>query len=222
MTSPLLDRFVIDEAVVTLGALTLRLHKPRSAEDLISEEDFARDERLPYWADLWPSAHVLATRVLAEADPAWRALELGCGLGLATLAASARGLYVTATDYYDDALAFVGHNASRNGLPAPTLRHADWRDWPADLGGFDLVLGADILYERPMGPQVAGVLARVLAPNGRAWITDPGRVGAEPFVEACTMLGLRVQATTHQHPDAPPRPITLYEVTRADPHSASA
>src|SRR4051812_23922964 len=48
---------------------------------------FAADEYMPYWADLWPAARMLAKAVLREpwesaggAPP--RALEVGCGLGL--------------------------------------------------------------------------------------------------------------------------------------------
>jgi hypothetical protein len=41
----------------------LRMVHPRNAEALIDEGDFARDERLPYWAEIWPSAYTLA-RVL--------------------------------------------------------------------------------------------------------------------------------------------------------------
>src|SRR5262249_55495885 len=44
---------------------------------------FARDEYLPYWADLWPASRMLAKAILREAwTPATEALELGCGLGL--------------------------------------------------------------------------------------------------------------------------------------------
>jgi len=215
VSAPLSDRFVVVEETVTLGAWTLTIHKPRSAEDLISEEDFDRDERLPYWADLWPSTAALALYVLERGQPGARALELGCGLGVTALAASKRGLQVTATDYYAPALEFVQWNARANGLPEPATRLADWRDWPRDLGVFDVVLGADILYERPMGPTVAQVLAHSLAARGVAWITDPGRVGAEPFVEACTALGLVVDSAVLPHPVDAARHITLYTVHRA-------
>ena len=59
------DRFVIRTREVDIGGRMWRLELPHSAEDLISEDDFGRDERLPYWADLWPSAIVLAREVSA-------------------------------------------------------------------------------------------------------------------------------------------------------------
>ena len=47
-----------------------RLASPRSAEELINEADFARDERLPYWADVWPSAIAMA-----RALPGWAEVD---------------------------------------------------------------------------------------------------------------------------------------------------
>jgi ETFB lysine methyltransferase len=218
MSAALRDRFVVTDESLQLGGWAVTITKPRSAEDLISEADFDQDERLPYWADLWPSAAVLADRVLQQAAPAWRALELGCGLGLASLAARRRGLDVLATDYYEDALLFAALNAEQNGVAPLATRHADWRAWPADLRGFDLILGADILYERPMGALVAEVVAVALAPGGRAWISDPGRVGAETFTERCAALGLRVERDEALHPADAERRIALFTVTRAGEH----
>ena len=59
-------RFVVEPLEVTAFGRELELVAPRSAEDLLSEEDFERDERLPYWADLWPSSYALADRVASE------------------------------------------------------------------------------------------------------------------------------------------------------------
>jgi predicted nicotinamide N-methyase len=215
--STLRDRFVTVDETVDVGDWTVTITKPRSSEDLISGADFDVDERLPYWAELWPSAAVLATHTLAHARPARRALELGCGLGLASLAARRAGLSVLATDYYDVALEFVALNAAANGVGTIETRMVDWRHWPTDLGQFDLVLGADILYERPMGPLVAHAIAQALSPDGRAWITDPGRVGAEPFLAAAAEHNLSVTTFSHVHPGDPARKITRYELRHASP-----
>mgnify|MGYP001236370032 FL=1 len=76
-----------------------------------------------------------------------RALELGCGLRLPALRAADAGCDVTATDSYDDALRFARRSASRNPGRDLSTRLADWRAFPGDLGGFDLVPAADVLYE---------------------------------------------------------------------------
>src|SRR2546423_1670828 len=73
---------------------------PANPDDLISEEDFDRDERLPYWADLWPSSITLARNLRRFTGPeGGRLLELGCGSGLLSAAAARLGFAVTATDY---------------------------------------------------------------------------------------------------------------------------
>lgn len=186
-------RFRVVESATEIAGEPYTLLHPASAEELISEEDFERDERLPYWADLWPSSHVLATRVRSLAGEGRRCLELGCGAGLVTCAASRAGWAVTATDYYLDALRFTAVNARRVAGVAVATREVDWRALPDDLPRADLVLAADVLYERPYGALVARAVARTLAPGGIALVADPGRVGAADFDGEAAECGLVVQ-----------------------------
>jgi predicted nicotinamide N-methyase len=188
-------RFVLVEHSVVLGGETVLLLKPRSAEELIDEEDFALDERLPYWADLWPSAIALANRVIEENGADRRLLELGCGLGLVTAAAIRAGYDALATDYYEDALRFTIENSRRLTDASPEVRLVNWRTLPDDLGTFDRIVAADVLYERGYGELVADVVAALLAPGGRATIADPGRVAAGIFVDRCAELGLSVETS---------------------------
>src|SRR5690348_15936879 len=82
-------RFRVVDEDVAINERTFRIAHPASAEELISEEDFERDERLPYWAELWPSARVLATTMLELPGHGRSLLELGCGAGLVTTCAAA-------------------------------------------------------------------------------------------------------------------------------------
>src|SRR5262249_55245429 len=155
---------------------------------LINEDDFNRDERLPYWAEVWPSAYVLARRIAeerqAESDrPKRTLLELGCGCGLAAIAAQAFGFDTAAIDYYPDALEFVSLNAELNGLAPPATRLVDWRNYVPDLSNFDLVVAADVLYERDYCRLVAAAFRQSLGPGGLGILTDPQRSKAEAFPE---------------------------------------
>src|SRR3954468_16519739 len=76
------------EEVVGIGGRDLALLRPRDAEALLSEEAFEHAEFLPYWAELWPSAPGLARARASRALHGARTLELGCGLGLPSLAAA--------------------------------------------------------------------------------------------------------------------------------------
>ena len=118
-------RFRVKTTPVTVADRALSILHPESAEDLIDERDFERDERLPYWAELWPSALILATHVAAMPGAGRSLIELGCGAGLVSTSAGLSGFDVMATDYYEDALRFARVNAVRNGAPEPrTLRMA--------------------------------------------------------------------------------------------------
>jgi predicted nicotinamide N-methyase len=208
------DRFVLEPRPVTVGAHEWVLDRPRSAEELINEVDFEKDERLPYWADLWPSAIVLSRMVVRFDGTGRRALELGCGLGLPSVAAAAAGYQVTATDYYDDALRFARRNAVRNVGADLSTRLVDWRALPDDLGTFDLVLAADVLYERPYAPLVARAVIRCLAPGGIALLADPGRVALEGFLAECAALGatVRERSSVRHEEGAARHTITIHEV----------
>ncbi len=183
-------RFRVAETRVGIAIRTLVIRHPANAEDLISEEDFERDERLPYWADIWPSARVLAARLLGENGAGRSLIELGCGAGLVSAAAAIAGFDVVASDYYEDALRFARLNATRNAGREIATRLLDWRSLPSESIRYDVVVASDVLYERPYGPLVAAALERLLASNGFALIADPGRVGREDFLRSLEPLGL--------------------------------
>jgi len=198
-------RFAVRTEPFAHDAFSVEVLLPLAADELIDEAEFERDERLPYWADLWPSARALARRLLDGPVPEGRVLELGAGVALPSLALLARGAEVVASDYYADALLFARANAERNGLPPLSTRLVDWRDVPAELGRFGTVIAADVLYERRNADLLAEVLPRVLAPGGTAVVADPGRVYRSVFVERMTAEGWEVEEerVRELHPAAP-------------------
>jgi predicted nicotinamide N-methyase len=172
---------LVAEEVELGNGLSLEILRPPSADELIDESAFDDEEFLPYWAELWPSGLALA-RYVAERDlQGLRVLELGCGLGLPALAAARRGADVLATDWAEDATELLRRNAERNDVflrvarvrwsePEPLLRAAPW----------DLVLGADLLYEARNAEQLAGLLPLL---GGEVLLAEPGRPYAKEFLE---------------------------------------
>jgi predicted nicotinamide N-methyase len=161
---------------VRVGETELSFLRPRFPEELIDEDAFANDEFLPYWADLWPAATALATALPDVTG--LRVVELGCGLGLPSLVAAARGAEVTASDWAAAAIDLLRSNAARNGL---TLR-TEVRDWRDSWGErFDLALAADVLYERR---NVEPLLVRLRALAPVALIGLAGRPYEAQFIEA--------------------------------------
>ena len=133
--------------------------RPSEPEALLDEEAFARDEFMPYWAELWPAGLALA-QALPERLDGVRVVELGCGLGVPTLVAAARGAHVTAVDWAADAIELLRENAVRNGIELDA-RRTDWREFQGD---FDLALAADVLYEARNVEPLARLLPQ-LAPE---------------------------------------------------------
>ena len=209
-------RFVTTIVDVDVANKALSILKPRNSDDLISEADYVRDERLPYWADVWPSSLILARRMANDAGNGRSLLELGCGLGVVSVTAMRAGFQVLASDYYDDALLFTRANAWRNLRREPDVRMIDWRAPPSDLGTYDTIVAADVLYEMPYAELVADILASSLSPRGVAIVADPGRVAAERFVEACHARGLtRVDRDTYPFVEGSIRQkITLFSIRR--------
>jgi len=209
-------RFRTSVEDATVDAHTFSILKPANSDDLIREEDFVKDERLPYWADVWPSSLILAGKLLGLKGRGKTALELGCGVGLSTLAATTAGYDVLSTDYYEDALDVTRANVFRNLGKLARTRLVDWRHLPDDLGRFDLVFASDVLYEEEYAELLPVILKRVLVPTGFALIADPGRVAAPVFVEACAQHGLAIRQKETRPFEAGEikQKIDLYEVGR--------
>ena len=172
------------EERIALPLGEIELTRPRDAEALLTEEGFEHEEFLPYWAELWSSsialAHDLARRSLRGA----RVLELGCGLGLPSIAAALAGGRVLATDWSPDAVAAAAENAQRNGVeletavvgwgrPEPIVDRAPWR----------FVVASDVLYERRNVTQLLELLPRLVNQTGEVLIADPQRALAASFLE---------------------------------------
>ena len=170
-----------------VGAVELSLLRPRTPDALIDEDAFADDEFLPYWAELWPAGTALAAALPDVGG--LRVVELGCGLGVPSLVAAARGAEVTATDWAADAVELLRVNVERNGLVL-RCEVRDWREPWHDR--FDLALAADVLYERRnVEPLVARL--RELAPE--ALVGLAGRPYEDAFLRE---LGDAVEPLTER------------------------
>jgi predicted nicotinamide N-methyase len=148
--------------------------------ELIDEAAFDADEFLPYWAELWPSGVALAQHIGSLDVRGKRVVELGAGLGLPSLAAALAGADVLATDWADDAVALLRVNAERNDIVLRAER-VRWDEPELLLVGspWDVVLGADLLYEARNAEQLLELLPRL---GGELLLAEPGRPFAPSFL----------------------------------------
>ena len=174
---------------LSIGSLTIELFRPQHPDTLLDEmlakspDDIdVRDERLPYWAELWPSSIALATYLVCERplDPNLKVLELGCGLGLAGIAAGHQTPHVVMTDYQPTALQFAELNW-RHNLTTPFRGEVlDWREPRQDLAA-DVVLAADVAYESRALEPLVHAFRELTRPGGRILLAEPGRKVAQGF-----------------------------------------
>lgn len=233
-----IHRFRLPAKGGTAARLSLDIEGPARPDDLLDAPDlearFDADGYMPYWADLWPAARMLAEAMADLGLPeSWtaddgldgegkpRVLEAGCGLGLAGLAAAGLGARVLMTDYEPATLDFARRNAARNGLADRiTVERLDFRQPPARR--YAGLLGADVLYEQRLRPVVIAFVRAALATGGEAWIADPDRRGVRDWMaDAANTAGLAVTAVARPLPvivpaGSPAPAGTVYRVRLAE------
>ena len=146
------------------------------------------------FGQVWPSGQQLA-QAMQDFDIAGkRILELGCGIGLASLVLQRRGASVVASDIHPLADAFLAYNSALNALPAVHYRQLSW-DVPLEtLGRFDLIIGSDLLYERGQPERLGAVIERHALPGAEVLLTDPGRGHSARFSKLLAAQGFAMEA----------------------------
>lgn len=157
----------------------------------------------PLFGLLWPSSLLLAAKLAARPVQAGeRILEIGCGLGLASLVGHRRGADITASDNHPLAARFLRVNTRLNTMSPLPYCHGHWSALPdaaAPLGEsqvsghFDLLIGSDLLYERDEPAGLARFIHRHATPRAEVWIVDPNRGNRRPFHRQMAADGFDLQ-----------------------------
>ena len=160
--------------------------------------DAGKDDRDPYWTCPWPSSMSLAEEILERPELVLgkRIADVGCGLGLAGIAAAKSGAEeVYFLDREPLALKCALMNAELNGIdvtthtgtsvscppfPAQFEQHKkqvgaygqiqarifDWSEKDITLEKFDVVLACDVLYEKFSVEPIAWIAPLLLKEEG--------------------------------------------------------
>jgi predicted nicotinamide N-methyase len=148
------------------------------------------------FGQLWPASRVLAEAMHSFDIGKKRILEVGCGLGLASLVLHKRKANITATDHHPLAEIFLQHNAKINQLPPITYHDLPWNSKTSTLGSFDVIIGSDILYERDHAAVLAGLLIRHAKEKSEVIFTDPGRGNSASFTRFLTSQGYAFEGSS--------------------------
>jgi predicted nicotinamide N-methyase len=218
------QRFQTITEQLTLGEVTLkftRIADPNRVLDEVADAEDRREKRtgvrledplhLPYWAELWDSARAIALRLQKiQLTAELNVLDLGCGMGLAGCVAAAMGARVTFADLETPALLF----ARLNSLPfedRAKVRQLDWRRDQLD-NRFDVILGADILYEKKQWDFLEPFWRKHLADNGTILLGEPGRQTGELFIPWILSRGWKLTESPQLVPGFP-KPIRIFQLT---------
>lgn len=143
----------------------------------------------PLFGVIWPSSLVLAEIMSEYKIQGLKILEIGCGLGLASLVAHRRGADITASDYHPLAPLFLAENLSLNNFPPLNFKIADWAKSDHLLGKFDLIIGSDLLYEPDHPGMISTFIDRNSNKTVKVIIIDPGRKLQGKFNKKMSDLG---------------------------------
>ena len=154
----------------------------------------------PLFGLVWPSARKLAGLMQHWPLGPSRILEIGCGLGLASLVIHRRQGNITASDYHPLTEEFLSANLSLNQLPDMPYATGHWEKFDNTLGQFDLIIGSDVLYERNHPEQLATFISQHSAPRAEVLIVDPNRSNRSAFNQKMNVLGFSHTETTINSP----------------------
>lgn len=218
----------VDTVVLPQEQATLRIARPEQFDHLLDHVENDPEQNLPYWAELWPSGIALAAAILQEprqlADR--RVLELGCGLGVAAIAALRVGADLLVTDYAPEALALCALNTIDQAGVEPQSLRLNWRQPNAALfaaagEGFPMVLAADVLYEARDVEPLLELVDRLVAVDGALWLAEPGRKPAKAFLGAMWERGWTIESQSCAGPWPDPADnrkgivVGIHRLTRA-------
>lgn len=163
---------------VAAGEQTFTFLRPADPDTILnqmSDEEYEKDQFLPYWTEYWPSSQVLLDTLQNFPLPPEAVIaEAGCGLGVLSAWLAFKKFQVVPFDISPAACLYARMNISRI-RPRSTAVCADWRTLPFRKNSFDCMIAADVLYESRWINPVLSLCDRYLKKGAFALIADPCR-----------------------------------------------
>ncbi|MDX1941417.1 MAG: 50S ribosomal protein L11 methyltransferase [Saprospiraceae bacterium] len=200
-----MDIYQTEELELDIAGIPIKILQITNVDDLYERliakgegHEDVQDERIPYWAELWPAAiglseHLVKSNVI---KPGMTVLEIGCGLGLPGIIATKLGANVILTDYLEEALTFAKCNSELNNLNEIKFNIMDWRN-PSPILAADIILASDITYEKRFFEFLPNAFRTLCKPGGSIIVSDPDREAAKDFFDSIENEGFTKQLFTY-------------------------
>jgi predicted nicotinamide N-methyase len=204
-------RPAVDELSIPIGDLRVIMRAPRHRNEC--------SERISFWWGITSAAVALSQHLAAMGNlTGYRAIELGCGLGLTGLTAGMLGARVSLTDSVPEAIEFARQNARLNGLDEERAC-CELLDWerPGDLPPFSLILGSEILYDYFFHGSLISLFRCILAPGGTILLADRPRLAISRFIgrmRGADFSCREIRTRVNLHP-FPPQEISIFALATA-------
>ncbi len=161
-----------------VGGRVFQYYLPKSIDRFIDFENPMKS--FPLWAKVWPSSMVLADYLVSEpVNGERKTLEIGSGIGIVGIAASAFGHDVVVSEYNADALEFAKANARINGCADTSVISLDWNS-PGSAGRFDRIVGSEVVFRKEDIFPLKNLFQSVLKPGGEVLLVSEIR---RPLIE---------------------------------------
>lgn len=179
---------------IELGDLDIHLCTLRDNQQFADKDGAAEalgisSASWPLFGIVWPSSLVLASHMIDYDIAGKRILEVGCGIGVASLVLNLRHADITATDYHPEVGAFLQRNAALNNGANIRFIRTGWADPVSALGQFDVIIGSDLLYEAEHVDLLANFINQHAKPHCNVLLVDPGRGNHARFSKRMIGLG---------------------------------
>lgn len=179
---------------IEFGATDIHVRSLRDNQEFSDNNGAAEDLGIssaswPLFGILWAAGRVLAQEMYDYDITNKSILEVGCGIGLASLVLNHRHANITATDYHPEAEVFLAINTELNHDKKIPFIRTGWIDEVSTLGKFDVIIGSDVLYEHEHIELLSNFIHQHAAARCEIIIVDPGRGHHARFSKKMLALG---------------------------------
>ncbi len=187
------NQFDIIQEIITISNKQYKINRIGDIDLLFdaliakgSEHEDVKDEKIPYWAELWPSAIAMSQYLIENNDLliGKSIIEIGSGLGLPSIVVGEFANNILCTDYIQESLDFAKTNYLLNHSNDDNIKFEilDWRKSESTNKKYDVVIASDVAYERKAFDDLEKCIHHLSHENTIVLLSEPNRHMAVDFL----------------------------------------